>query len=144
MFPFHSLTHVQKTVMFLDIENFTVWSSERPPDAIFALLQTVFGSFDRIARQMDVFKVETVGDSFVAVCGLPKVNDQHAVVMARFASRCLKKFAEDVQRLEVSLGPSTGDLKARVGLHSGPVTAGVLLGMKTRFQVRLYWLISVD
>lgn len=74
---------------------------------------------------------------YVAVCGLPKANPDHAVVMARFGALCLAKFAQLAQALEVRLGPSTGDLQARVGLHSGPVVAGVLRGAKARFQVSL-------
>lgn len=55
--------------------------------------------------------------------------------MVRFADRCLKAMTKVTRDLEVFLGPSTGDLEARVGLHSGPVTAGVLRGEKARFQL---------
>ena len=55
--------------------------------------------------------------------------------MARFAHECLLKMNELVKSLEVSLGPGTSDLAIRVGLHSGPVTAGVLRGEKCRFQL---------
>jgi class 3 adenylate cyclase len=48
------------------------------------------------------------------------------VVMARFARDCLTNMNDLVKRLEVILGPDTGDLSMRIGLHSGPVTAGVL------------------
>ncbi|KAG7360899.1 adenylate/guanylate cyclase [Nitzschia inconspicua] len=84
---------------------------------------------------MKVFKVETIGDSYVAVCGLPNHRDGHAIVMVQFASLCLKAMLRVTRELEVFLGPSTGDLKARVGLHSGSVTAGVLRGEKARFQL---------
>lgn len=55
--------------------------------------------------------------------------------MARFARECLKTVDELVKQLEVVLGPDTGDLKMRFGLHSGPVTAGVLRGERARFQL---------
>jgi 3'5'-cyclic nucleotide phosphodiesterase/Adenylate and Guanylate cyclase catalytic domain len=55
--------------------------------------------------------------------------------MTRFAHRCLQRMAALTKQLETSLGPSTGDLKGRCGLHSGPVTAGVLRGEKARFQL---------
>ena len=48
--------------------------------------------------------------------------------MARFATDCVLKMAVQVQALEEELGPDTADLGIRVGLHSGPVTAGVLRG----------------
>jgi hypothetical protein len=55
--------------------------------------------------------------------------------MARFARDCLTKMNDLTKRLEVTLGPDTADLTLRIGLHSGPVTAGVLRGDKSRFQL---------
>eukprot|EP00934_Nitzschia_sp_Nitz4_P002739 Nitzschia sp. Nitz4//scaffold111_size72815//56756//60609//NITZ4_005798-RA/size72815-snap-gene-0.111-mRNA-1//-1//CDS//3329533204//2729//frame0 len=123
------------TVMFLDIVGFTAWSSEREPTQVFQLLESVYHEFDNLAKKLGVFKVETIGDSYVAVCGLPSKRHDHAVVMAKFAERCLHNLSRVTRKLEVTLGPSTGDLGARVGLHSGPVTAGVLRGDKARFQL---------
>jgi class 3 adenylate cyclase len=123
------------TVMFIDIANFTAWCSEREPSQVFILLENIYHEFDKIADQLGVFKVETIGDSYVAVVGLPTPRKDHAMVMTRFAHLCLSKMEQRVKELEVSLGPSTGDLRARCGLHSGPVTAGVLRGTKARFQL---------
>lgn len=55
--------------------------------------------------------------------------------MVRFACEARAKMQSLVQELELELGPGTADLKMRVGLHSGPVTAGVLRGQKARFQL---------
>lgn len=55
--------------------------------------------------------------------------------MARFAEDCLKAMPIIVHKLETSLGPDTGDLGIRMGLHSGAVTSGVLRGDKGRFQI---------
>ena len=71
----------------------------------------------------------------VAVVGLPEPRADHAVVMARFARDCLFRFRVVSKNLEVELGPSTADLGVRIGIHSGPVTAGVLRGEKARFQL---------
>ena len=51
--------------------------------------------------------METIGDCYVAVCGLPEPNPDHAVVMARFARDCLDKMNELTRKLEVTLGPDT-------------------------------------
>jgi hypothetical protein len=67
-----------------------------------------------------------VGDCYVAATGLPEVRSDHAVVMARFARDCVKEFGFLVKEMEETLGPDTSDLGLRVGLNSGPVTAGVL------------------
>lgn len=71
----------------------------------------------------------------VAAAGLPEPRKDHAAVMARFALDCNNLMAPLVKQLEVDLGPDTGDLKLRTGLHSGPVTAGVLRGERARFQL---------
>jgi hypothetical protein len=55
--------------------------------------------------------------------------------MSRFARDCLSKMTEVTKSLELTLGPDTGDLAMRFGLHSGPVTAGVLRGERSRFQL---------
>ena len=75
------------------------------------------------------------GDCYVAVAGLPEARKDHAVVMARFARDCLYKLKNLLPQLEQRLGPDTSDLSIRVGLHSGPVTAGVLRGERARFQL---------
>ena len=123
------------TVIFADIAGFTAWSSERDPDQVFTLLESLYAGFDKIAKRLGVFKVETIGDCYVAVTGLPDPNKKHATTMARFASECIDFTNSKVQDLEVQLGPGTSDLQIRIGLHSGPVTAGVLRGEKSRFQL---------
>jgi hypothetical protein len=54
------------TVGFLDIAGFTAWSSQREPSQVFILLETIYRSFDKIAQKRKVFKVETIGDCYVA------------------------------------------------------------------------------
>jgi class 3 adenylate cyclase len=87
------------------------------------------------AKFAGIFKVETIGDSYVAVCGLPEPNKHHALKMAKFASTCVEEMRFIVKRLELTLGPGTADLALRSGLHSGPTIAGVLRGEKARFQL---------
>jgi hypothetical protein len=70
-----------------------------------------------------------------AVAGLPEPRKDHAVVMARFSRDTLQKFNILVKQLVVELGPDTEDMRIRIGLHSGPVTAGVLRGERCRFQL---------
>jgi Adenylate and Guanylate cyclase catalytic domain len=81
------------------------------------------------------YSIQTIGDSYVAVAGLPERRADHAVVMAKFARDCREKFHELCGQIETYLGPETGDLGVRIGLNSGPVTAGVLRGQKSRFQL---------
>jgi len=123
------------TVYFADIAGFTRWSSQREPTEVFELLQTLYAAFDRIAKRLKVFKIETIGDCYVAVTGLPDPQADHAVIMARFARECVHRMHALVLGLVECLGEDTATLTLRVGVHSGPVTAGVLRGEKSRFQL---------
>lgn len=64
----------------------------------------------------------------VAVTGVPEAQKDHACIMARFACDCAFRMRKIVRDLETTLGPDTGALSMRFGMHSGPVTAGVLRG----------------
>ncbi|GKY99162.1 hypothetical protein MPSEU_000871700 [Mayamaea pseudoterrestris] len=125
----------ESTVLFADIAGFTAWSSQREPAQVFTLLETLYRAFDEIATKRRVFKVETIGDCYVAVTGVPEPQKEHAVIMCRFARDMMVSTRSLVKRLETTLGPDTGDLDMRVGIHSGPVTAGVLRGERSRFQL---------
>lgn len=131
----------------------------REPSHVFTLLEAIYAQFDAIASRRSVFKVETIGDAYVAVAGLPDPRKDHAVVMVKFARECRSKTVQITRNLETTLGPGTGELRYRFGvssihdrksrpfqsvtnttvlflqLHSGPVTAGVLRGQKSRFQL---------
>eukprot|EP00980_Cylindrotheca_fusiformis_P003257 scaffold735_cov116-Cylindrotheca_fusiformis.AAC.27 len=126
---------LETTVVFADIAGFTAWSSAREPAQVFILLETIYGAFDKHAYRHNVFKVETVGDCYVAVAGLPEPDKDHAVSVCRFARDCVKTMKDTTLKLEVSLGPDTSELELRVGVHSGQVTAGVLRGERSRFQL---------
>jgi hypothetical protein len=94
----------ETTVMFADIKGFTQWSASREPTQVFHLLETLYGAFDQLAKLYGVFKVETIGDTYVAVIGLPTPRKNHAVIIAKFAANCLKKMTELTQELEEVLG----------------------------------------
>ena len=72
--------------------------------------------------------------------GLPKPQDEHATIMAQFASKMIHEFDDVVEELTEALGDDTAGLKLRVGCHSGPITAGVLRGGKDCHQ--FYFIIT--
>lgn len=77
----------------------------------------------------------TVGDCYVAATGIPDTRNDDVIKILRFAKEIMIKTEKATRRLEIELGPGTSDLTLRVGIHSGPVTAGVLRGERARFQV---------
>jgi class 3 adenylate cyclase len=124
------------TVFFADIIGFESFASEREPSQVFKLLQTVFYHFDRVGLKRQVFKVDTLGDTYMAVTGLPNSQPDHAVRMAKYAQECLIVFDNLTRELEKDLGPATGSLMLRIGISSGPATAGILLGQSnSRFHL---------
>lgn len=79
--------------------------------------------------------VPKVGDCYVAATGLPQAQPDHGVILCKFAMDCINKMKIMTVSLADSLGEDTQNLSLRVGIHSGPVTAGVLRGKKSRFQL---------
>ena len=127
--------HLASSVLFADIAGFTAWASAREPTQVLTLLETIYHAFDKIARRRNVFKVETIGDCYVAATGLPEKQPDHALCIAKFARDIMASMEHLVRKLELTLGPGTSRLRLRIGIHSGQVTAGVLRGERSRFQL---------
>jgi hypothetical protein len=96
-------TFPEVTILFADIVGFTPWSSQREPAEVFILFQALYHhSFDSNARTFGVFKVETIaGECYVAATYLPQPQEDHAVRMARFATKCMLCMIDTTRRLEV-------------------------------------------
>jgi class 3 adenylate cyclase/HAMP domain-containing protein len=107
------------TVAFADIVGFTAMSSERPPAEVVTLLNGLFTRFDQAAHELGIEKIKTVGDAYMAVCGLPVPVPDHAQRMVRMAIRMVHITREHALEHQVPM-------KLRVGINSGPVVAGVI------------------
>lgn len=118
-----------------DLAGFTSWSSKRTPSDVFEMLELIYAAMDALALKRGVYKVETIGDCYMAVTGLPKPQANHAERMVRFSRDALaklKKFQENPEYDHLGLK----ELSFRVGMHSGGVTAGIIRGDRARFQVK--------
>jgi class 3 adenylate cyclase len=107
------------TVLFADIVGFTALSSTTSAPEIVETLNGLFSRFDAAAKELDIEKIKTIGDCYMAVCGLPKPCADHAERMAQMALRML----ETTRQYAQDKGPN---LELRIGLNSGPVVAGVI------------------
>ena len=107
------------TVLFADIVGFTVLSSNTPAKRIVDILNGIFSLFDREAHELGIEKIKTIGDCYMAVCGLPQPHSDHADRMALMALR----MREAIKRYNEEKGTN---LQLRIGINSGPVIAGVI------------------
>ena len=107
------------TILFADIVGFTPLSEQVSPDKLVYLLNLLFSEFDHLSDRHSLEKIKTIGDAYMVAGGLPDPNERHAAAIADMALDML----EAVQRFN-RLHDTSLDL--RIGMNSGPVTAGVI------------------
>jgi adenylate cyclase len=108
----------EATVLFADIADFTRLSARIAPKQLIELLNQVFSGFDRLAEKHGLEKIKTIGDSYMVVGGLPTPRHDHAEAVAEMAL--------DIKTALAGQTLAGEPLEVRIGIHTGPVVAGVI------------------
>ncbi|MBU43498.1 MAG: hypothetical protein CMN76_09785 [Spirochaetaceae bacterium] len=111
------------SVLFTDFAGFTSASASMAPEELVSQLDSCFSQFDQIVKRNGLEKLKTIGDAYMAAGGLPAENLTHAID-ACLAALEFRQFMKQVEEVRASVGEKIW--KIRIGIHSGPVTAGVL------------------
>ncbi|MGY6647821.1 adenylate/guanylate cyclase domain-containing protein [Wenyingzhuangia sp. IMCC45574] len=111
--------HKNVSILFTDFEGFTELVTSTSAITLVNELNEIFGRFDEIMEETGIEKIETIGDAYMAACGLEDENTNHAVNCVIAARKMLSYLEERNQNHELQW-------KMRVGIHSGTVVAGVV------------------
>lgn len=120
--------HKMVTVMFADICGFTELSRNTSPSDLVTLLNGIFVAFDNIVENYGLEKIKTIGDCYMMVGGLPNHRDDHAHAVADASLEMLEALEYINEQNNISLA-------MRVGVHSGPVVAGVIGKIKFTYDI---------
>ncbi|XP_062611358.1 soluble guanylate cyclase gcy-35-like isoform X1 [Saccostrea cucullata] len=112
--------HENVTILFSDIVTFTNMAALCHPMDIVELLNDLFQRFDELTTKHDIYKVETIGDAYMVVSGVPEATDDHAIRIANMG-------LDMIQQTSHVINPVTNkSIQIRVGIHTGPVVSGVV------------------
>jgi class 3 adenylate cyclase len=120
------------SVLFTDFKGFTELSEQLTPKQLVDELDYCFSYFDEVIEKHNLEKLKTIGDSYMAVGGIPNVNSTHAID-AVLAALEIQAFIE--QRKEQHMRNNTPYWEMRIGIHSGSLIAGVIGQKKFAYDV---------
>lgn len=107
------------TVFISDLVKFTALSAMLDPESLIQELNEIFTAFDDIMEANHCERIKTIGDAYMAVCGMPEPNPDHAVNMAKAALEIIEYLKNRNQDTLIKW-------QLRIGIHSGKVVGGVV------------------
>jgi len=109
----------EATILFADLVGFTEIASRLSPAVLVDHLNRIFSAFDGLCQEMRIEKIKTIGDAYMAAAGLPQPRPDQTAAMAEFAFAMLDTLERINQTFEIPF-------QVRIGMHTGPVIAGVI------------------
>jgi class 3 adenylate cyclase len=129
------------SVLFLVISDFEEHLRRRSPEQLLDFLNTVFARIDRVCVDAKVTKIETVGEEYVAAVGVQpddyeESKNEHDIVLSRLIVAALAIFKiQDEQEFRHDVDNPLSGVRFRMGIHTGPVVAGVIGQKLPRFRL---------
>ncbi len=111
------------TVMFTDFKGFTLIGEQLTPTQLVAEINHCFVAYDNIIQKFGIEKIKTIGDAYLAVCGLPNPDVNHAEKVVKACSE-ISKFMEEYKADRIK--NNLPFFEARIGINSGSVVAGIV------------------
>ena len=109
----------EATVLFADLVGFTEMATRLSPIELVNLLNQIFSAFDGLTEEYKLEKIKTIGDAYMVVGGVPQKRADHAQAIAEMALA----MQSEILRFNCQYDQN---LKMRIGIHSGPIVAGVI------------------
>jgi class 3 adenylate cyclase len=107
------------SVLFADLVNFTTKTNSMSPKRMFDELNDIFPAFNKIMKVNDCIKIKTIGDAYMAACGIPHEIPEHAVKIS--------KAAIDMRNFLLNRNKTNHtQWEIRIGIHSGDVYGGLI------------------
>lgn len=116
------------TVLFADIVGFTSLSNRLEPERLVFLLNEIFTAFDAVGAELGTEKIKTIGDAYMAISGAPNPVENHSERVLKLAIGIRAAIERTADENELSLD-------VRIGIASGPITAGVIGKAKFAYDV---------
>jgi adenylate cyclase len=120
------------SVLFTDFKSFTTIADHMSPQQVVAELNTCFIAFDNIVEKYKLEKIKTIGDAYMCAGGIPTPYSDHLLNMIK-AAREILDFIEKRNEIRVNRGLLPWDV--RIGIHIGPVVAGVVGKKKYAYDI---------
>ncbi len=120
------------TVLFADFVDFTITSEKLSPEALVQEIHTCFSAFDNILQKYRVEKIKTIGDAYLCAGGLPVSDPEHATQVVQAAIDMMDYIQ---QRKKVKEARNEIPFELRIGIHSGPVVAGIVGVKKYAYDI---------
>jgi class 3 adenylate cyclase len=131
----HSITHTYPTasVLFIDFVGFSEVAEKLDPEMLLQDLHYYFANFDDVVKKYNLEKIKTIGDAYMCAGGLHDNANENDVAATVLAALEIRDFIEANKEDKLFIGEKA--LDCRIGIHTGPVVAGVVGNTKFSFDI---------